>query len=214
MVTRDHEAEKIAEFDSVYTKLMGDPDDMQLEERYIGKQKRLASQPSLTTLERIKARYHEPNDHRKKSLIRDNSVSSSVDDGTQIMSSVPSRSLLRVASDPSYQEIKQDYISTNELQYQAQQHHSQSLVGKNFLVGSSPIISRDISQKHFSAVQSSDLTMINEFQNNLQKSEEDEENSKKSARYQKKLAKQSYRKKAQRPSPLKVGLNMTDSEYR
>ena len=49
MVTRDHDADKIESFDKVYTKLMGDPDDVELDKRYIGS-KRLASQPSLNKL--------------------------------------------------------------------------------------------------------------------------------------------------------------------
>jgi len=54
LAVRDLEAEKIEHFDQVYAKLMDNDKDDILEERYVGK-KRLASQPSLGTLARIKS---------------------------------------------------------------------------------------------------------------------------------------------------------------
>ena len=54
LVTRDLDGKKIKQFESDYEKLMADPDEEKLEEKYAGK-KRLNSQPSLNSLARIKA---------------------------------------------------------------------------------------------------------------------------------------------------------------
>ena len=52
LVDRDHDGDKQVAFDSVYKKLMGDPDDEELEERYVGK-KKLAVEASLNGLKHI-----------------------------------------------------------------------------------------------------------------------------------------------------------------
>ena len=89
MVTRDHDADKIESFDKVYTKLMGDPDDVELDKRYIGS-KRLASQPSLNKLQKILSTYdanQQQDDRRLDSLSSKNSYE---DEPGQTIDSIPS----------------------------------------------------------------------------------------------------------------------------
>ena len=105
---RDHDAEKIAKFDQVYTKLMGDPDDQELDQRYIGK-RRLASQPSLNKLKFIQAKY-EPTEMDEKRLDSLSSKDSYEDEPGVMLDSIASHSTLpqvlnRVPSDPSYLKI-------------------------------------------------------------------------------------------------------------